>query len=60
MQDKLLRILQEKEYVPLGGNKPQISNARVIAATNADLSDKVKKGLFREDLFYRLQVVTIQ
>ncbi|MCH7696504.1 MAG: sigma-54-dependent Fis family transcriptional regulator [Proteobacteria bacterium] len=60
MQAKLLRILQEKEYVPLGGNKPQISNARVIAATNADLSDKVKKGLFREDFFYRLQVVTIQ
>jgi DNA-binding NtrC family response regulator len=59
MQAKLLRVLQEKEYVPLGGSLPQTSNARVIAATNADLSKLVNKGLFREDLFYRLQVFTI-
>ncbi|MFQ5661458.1 MAG: sigma-54-dependent transcriptional regulator [Gammaproteobacteria bacterium] len=59
MQAKLLRVLQEREYVPLGANGPQTTNARVIAATNVDLADRVKKGQFREDLFYRLQVLTI-
>ena len=59
MQAKLLRVLQEKEFVPLGGSRAQNSNARVIAATNVDLMERVAKGLFREDLFYRLKVVTI-
>ena len=59
MQAKLLRVLQEKEFIPVGGKKTQTTNARVIAATNIDFSEQVKKGHFREDLFYRLQVVTI-
>jgi PAS domain S-box-containing protein len=59
MQVKLLRVLQEKVYEPLGGTHPLKTNARVIAATNKKLSDMVAKGLFREDLFYRINVVTI-
>ncbi len=59
MQAKLLRVLQEKEFIPVGGKTTQTTNARVIAATNIDFSEQVKKGHFREDLFYRLQVVTI-
>lgn len=59
VQAKLLRVLQEKEYVPVGGNQTLKTNARVIAATNVDLAEQVKKGFFREDLFYRLQVVSI-
>ncbi len=59
IQAKLLRVLQEREYLPVGGSQVQATNARVIAATNADLNDRVKQNKFREDLFYRLQVVTI-
>jgi len=59
MQAKLLRVLQEKEITPVGGNKPIKINARVIAATNCDLKDKVDKGGFRQDLYYRLLVVNI-
>ncbi|RKZ96551.1 MAG: sigma-54-dependent Fis family transcriptional regulator, partial [Gammaproteobacteria bacterium] len=59
MQAKLLRVLQEKEFIPVGGKITHTTNARVIAATNIDFNEQVKKGLFREDLFYRLQVVNI-
>ncbi|MBE7522861.1 MAG: sigma-54-dependent Fis family transcriptional regulator [Burkholderiales bacterium] len=59
VQAKLLRVLQEREFVPLGGRTPQKTNARVIAATNVDLRERVAQGAFREDLYYRLQVVTI-
>ncbi len=59
MQAKLLRVLQEKEFTPLGGKEPHRTNARVITATNVDLSARVAEGRFREDLFYRLRVVTI-
>jgi len=59
MQAKLLRVLQEKEITPIGSNRAIKINARIIAATNADLDEKVKSGEFREDLFYRLQVVNI-
>ncbi len=59
MQAKLLRVLQEKEFTPIGAKAPQQSNARVIAATNVNLEKRVSEGLFREDLYYRLRVVTI-
>jgi len=59
-QAKLLRVLQEREFTPLGGKQSVKTNARVIAATNANLAEKVKDGTFREDLYYRLKVVTIQ
>lgn len=59
MQAKLLRLIQYKEFTPVGGKKTQTSNARIIAATNLDLAECVKQGSFREDLFYRLQVVNI-
>jgi len=60
IQAKLLRFIQEREYEPLGGLNLVKSNVRIIAATNKNLSDEVKKGLFREDLFYRLNVINIK
>lgn len=59
VQAKFLRVLQEREYVPVGGAQVRYTNARVVAATNVDLLERVKLGKFREDLYYRLQVVTI-
>lgn len=59
MQAKLLRVLQEKEFDRVGGTKTIKVNARIIAATNRDLSKMVCDGSFRADLFYRLNVVTI-
>ncbi|HCM77490.1 MAG TPA: sigma-54-dependent Fis family transcriptional regulator [Cytophagales bacterium] len=59
MQAKLLRVLQEKEFYMIGSKKPQKVNVRVVAATNVDLKELVKKGLFREDLYYRLFIITI-
>jgi PAS domain S-box-containing protein len=60
MQAKLLRVLQEKVYEPLGGIAPVKADVRVLAATNRDLFGLVKKGAFREDLYYRVNVVTIR
>ncbi len=60
IQAKLLRVLQEKEFTPVGGSHSKKTNARVIAATNVNLEEKVRKGKFREDLYYRLRVVTIE
>ncbi len=59
LQVKLLRVLQEKEYEPLGAAVPVKMNVRVIAATNKPLAEQVARGVFREDLFYRLNVVRI-
>jgi Nif-specific regulatory protein len=59
-QAKLLRLLQVKEYYPLGGTKPLRANVRVIAATNTELQQAVADKRFREDLFYRLQVLPIR
>ncbi len=58
LQAKLLRVLQEREVVRVGGTRPIKVNLRVLAATNQPLSQLVKKGAFREDLFYRLNVVS--
>jgi two-component system, NtrC family, response regulator PilR len=59
LQMKLLRVLQEREFERLGDNRTIKVDVRVVAATNADLQKMVKEGTFREDLFYRLNVVTI-
>ncbi len=59
IQVKLLRVLQEKEFERVGGGQPIKSNVRIIAATNRNLEEQIKKGEFREDLFYRLNVFPI-
>jgi DNA-binding NtrC family response regulator len=60
VQVKLLRFLQEKAFERVGGNETLKVDVRVIAATNRDLGAEIKRGAFREDLFYRLNVVTIE
>jgi DNA-binding NtrC family response regulator len=59
MQVKLLRVLQEKLFTPVGANREIEANVRIIAATNRPLEEMMKKGEFREDLFYRLNVMPI-
>jgi len=59
MQVKLLRVLQEKMFTPVGANREIQANVRIIAATNRPLEDMIKKGEFREDLYYRLNVMPI-
>ncbi|MGC8762075.1 MAG: sigma 54-interacting transcriptional regulator [Acidobacteriota bacterium] len=59
-QAKILRALQEGEIRRLGDNKPRKVDVRILSATNKDLQEQIQKGLFREDLFYRLNVVTIK
>ena len=58
-QAKLLRVIQEKEFMRLGGVETLKADVRIIAATNADLVEAVQSGHFREDLFYRLNVITV-
>ena len=60
IQPKLLRFLQTGEYRRVGGNKNTRADARIIAATNADLRERMSGGQFREDLFYRLNVITLR
>jgi len=59
-QAKLLRAVQEKEVTMLGGTKPQSVNVRLISASNSDLNEMVRTGTFREDLYYRLNLINIQ
>ncbi|MCS0788261.1 sigma 54-interacting transcriptional regulator [Cytobacillus firmus] len=60
MQVKMLRVLQERKYYKVGGEKEIDANFRVIAATNRDLKELIKEGQFREDLYYRLNVVSLK
>ena len=60
MQAKLLRVLESNEVVRLGSNEPRKVDVRLVSATNRDLADMVKKGTFREDLFYRIKTVEIR
>jgi len=60
LQAKLLRVLQEKEIRRVGGNKTVKIDVRILAATNRNLEEEVRKGKFREDLFFRLNVVTVE
>ena len=59
-QTRLLRVLQDGEYLPVGANRPVKANVRIIAATNHNLQHLMQQGLFREDLFYRLNVVPLR
>jgi PAS domain S-box-containing protein len=58
-QVRLLRVLQDRTYQPLGATEPLQANVRILAATNRDLTDLVKEGIFRQDLFYRLNVIRL-
>jgi len=60
LQGKFLGFIQRREYIRVGGQQPLLSRCRIVAATNRDLSDLVSQGEFREDLFFRLRVVTVQ
>jgi len=59
LQVKLLRVLQDRQFEPVGSNKTKTVDTRIILASNQDLAEQVKKGNFREDLYYRINVVTI-
>lgn len=60
LQVKILRVLQEREIIPVGGKFPKKVNVRIVTATHRNLEDMVGKGLFREDLMYRIKVVEVE
>ncbi|TXL65916.1 nitrogen regulation protein NR(I) [Zeimonas arvi] len=60
LQTRLLRVLSDGQYYRVGGHQPQKANVRVIAATHQNLEDRVRQGLFREDLFHRLNVIRLR
>jgi len=59
VQGKLLRVIQERDFIPIGSTHPKSVNVRFVAATNKELQNEVSEGHFREDLYYRLNVITI-
>lgn len=59
VQAKLLRVIQERDFIPVGSTRPKKTDVRFVAATNKDLEREVREGRFREDLYYRLNVITI-
>jgi Nif-specific regulatory protein len=59
-QAKLLQLLQTREYYPLGSSRPMVADIRVIAATNADLAERLREQRFREDLYYRLSILPLR
>ncbi len=59
LQVKLLRVLQEREYEPLGSTATEKTNARILCATNKNLAELVREGLFRQDLYYRINVISL-
>lgn len=60
LQVKLLRVIQEGSFIPVGATKPKHVNVRILAATHRNLDEMVKKGTFREDLYYRLNVINLK
>ncbi|WP_394236450.1 sigma-54 interaction domain-containing protein [Niallia oryzisoli] len=59
LQAKLLQVIQDKQFIPIGGHQTKTVDIRIIAATNRDLEDMVRQGQFREDLFYRLNIIDL-
>ena len=59
IQARLLRVLQERTYIPVGGSTPQFADVRIVSATNKGLREEVAEGRFREDLMYRIRVVVL-
>jgi PAS domain S-box-containing protein len=60
LQVRLIRVLQERTFEPLGGTRSESSDARIMVATNKDLAEQVRRGVFREDLYYRVNVIRIE